>query len=100
MDASRQQELRDELGCSHSRIWDEYDRGIPQELLHYTKPSGFRGIVAAKELWVSDICQMDDPTEGLYARDLLRQVVRRKSVPGWFEELIWRSPTLFGLGSH
>jgi hypothetical protein len=65
--------------------------------LHYTTAAGFKGIVKSGQVWCTDICCVDDPTEGNHGLEVIKSVLQRKSVPSKFREAIQRSRDLFGL---
>lgn len=47
-----------------------------KDLVHYTSPSGFLGIVDSKRLWLCDLKKSNDPREGLFGRNIYEQILR------------------------
>jgi hypothetical protein len=89
--------LREELRQKFNEICLEFDSVPPPQLLHYTSPTGFRGIVESGTIWCTDIRHVNDPREGDHGLEVLKAVLQRKSVPKEFLEAVLRSQDLFGL---
>ena len=89
--------LREELRRKFNEICLEFDSVPPPQLLHYTSPTGFRGIVESATIWCTDIRHVNDPREGDHGFEVLKTVLQRKSVPKEFLEAVHRSQDLFGL---
>lgn len=89
--------IREELKRKHAEIWQEFDATPPSELLHYTSPAGFKGIIESGRMWCTDIGSVNDPREGDHGLEIIRSVVLRKSVPRRFLNAVQCSQDLFGL---
>ena len=48
---------------------------IPPVIYHYCSESGFRGILASKKLWMSDVHFMNDVTEQSHLIDIAKRVL-------------------------
>lgn len=89
--------IREELRQWYVEVWREFDATTPSELLHYTSPAGFKGIIESGQMWCTDIGHVNDPREGDHGLEIIRSVVLRKSVPRGFGDAVQSSQDLFGL---
>jgi len=89
--------LRTELKRKHAEVWHAFDAQAASELVHYTSPAGFEGMITSGEIWCTDLSYVNDPREGDHGLDIIRSVVLRKSVPRTFVDAVLRSQDLFGL---
>ena len=88
--------VRRKLREKQREIWDDL-KTVEAGWLHYTSPAGFRKIIETRQIWCTDIRDVNDPREGDHGQDVVRSVVRRKSVPKEFADKVIRSSDLFGL---
>jgi hypothetical protein len=65
--AARQKAFEDDWYTRHT--------GAPSVLYHYTDAAGFLGIVQSNELWASHAGFLNDSTELIYVREVLREVL-------------------------
>jgi hypothetical protein len=77
------EDFRKNLANRLNELWNphnEVDR--PNKLYHYTSLAGLRGILASRQIWITDIGSLrNDPRDGLYYATVIPNVLRRKSVP-------------------
>ena len=70
--------VKKELSRRVHELWREFDSVQPAELLHYTTPSGVRGILGRGELWLTDVKDVkNDKREGDYGLDVIKSVVTK-----------------------
>lgn len=84
-----------------NEIWSDHPHqdAVPDHLYHYSSLSNIRSILSSRELWLFDVCTMqNDPSDGKYWIDVFYSVLLRKSVPKWLTDNFRPSKTL-GLGS-
>jgi Protein of unknown function (DUF2971) len=55
--------------------WGSRHEKVPRELYHYTAAAGVAGIVTSQCLWASNARFLNDTTELVYAREVLRKVM-------------------------
>jgi len=75
-------DIREELKHSDAEIFPDYS--IPDEVTHYTSFAGLEGIMGKREIWCTDLREVDDKRECDYGMDVIRRVITRKSVPEEF----------------
>jgi len=51
---------------------------MPEVLHHYTNVIGLKGIAFDGEIWLSDFRSTNDPTEGIYAKSLIKELFEKK----------------------
>ena len=90
-------DLRAELRLKFDEVCAELDATPPPQLLHYTSPGGFKGIVESASLWCTDIRNVNDSSEGDHGMSVLKGVLHTKSVPRKFSDAVYACNDLFGL---
>jgi hypothetical protein len=86
-------DIRDELKSIDNEVFPD---SCPDELVHYTTPDGFKGIIATHEMWCTDLRHVTDKCECNYGMDVIKSVILKKCVPPQFKEAIRHENTLFG----
>jgi len=92
--------IRTQLLRKQNLIWDEFDSANqPELLLHYTSPDSFHSIIESREIWCTDIRDLNDPREGDYGLEVIQSVVARNKdrVSQRFAEEVAQYRSLFGL---
>jgi hypothetical protein len=83
-----QERLADLVGAEMARSTDE----PPGQLYHYTGAEGALGIISSGEIWATDAEYLNDPSEILYGRDLIRSTWRDfkqdAAPPGSMEDVV------------
>src|SRR5580658_3744526 len=57
--------------CQAIRMADQ-EQFVGDRLFHYTSADGLDGILRSKQLWCTDYRFLDDPSEFIYARQVLK----------------------------
>src|ERR1700680_3262531 len=97
MDDKQIEFIKQELLRKQNEAWQDYDEYRPPELYHYTTADGFRGIIEGRQLWCTDVTEVNDPREGDHGMSVIRSILARKSVYKKFVEVVSRSSSLFGM---
>jgi hypothetical protein len=88
-------DIREELRRSDAEIFPD-DSFIPDEVTHYTSFAGLKGIIEKLEMWCTDLRDVDDKRECDYGMDVIRSVIKTKSVPEQFRRAVLCQRSLFG----
>ena len=89
--------IREELRDAHTQIFSDLsESSIPNEVTHFTSVTGLDGIISRREIWCTDLRQVSDSRECDYGLDVIRHVIRKKSVPSEFIGYVLRMHDLFG----
>jgi hypothetical protein len=83
LDPNRMKELRRER---HRQRDTHYQISEPSFIFHYSCPDSIVGILSSKQLWCTDIRQVNDPDEGDHGVQIMKRVIIRKSVPSDFRD--------------
>src|SRR5260370_6778685 len=77
-----QNEVKVRLHEYQNELWHDYmEVNRPSKLYHYTDVTGLEGILSSRELWLSDVRHLrNDPTDGRYWEQVIRDAANRKSV--------------------
>lgn len=97
MDKGQVEFARQELRRKQSEIWDPYDEHLTPELIHFTSPQGFFGVIEKRQLWCTDVGFVNDDREGDHGLSVVKLVLNRKSVYRPFKEFIGSLDSLFGM---
>jgi hypothetical protein len=85
-----------------NEIWNDHPQpdAVPDHLYHYSSLSSIRSILSSRELWLFDVCTMqNDPGDGRHWIEVFYSVLRPKILPDWVTALFQPGSTL-GLGSE
>jgi hypothetical protein len=88
-------DIREELRRSDAEIFSD-DASTPDEVTHYTSFAGLNGIIDRREMWCTDLREVDDNRECDYGMNVIQSVITRKSVPQQFVQPVLRAKSLFG----
>ncbi len=89
-------DIRKELRRLDTETFSDSDSAIPDEITHYTSLEGLKGIIGRREIWCTDIRQVNDPHEGDYGMAVIQNVITRKPVPSKFADFVMHQKRLFG----
>lgn len=92
-------EIKSRLQEFSKSQWEPYDTPLTGRVCHYTSWAALNGMLSSGTLWLSDIATMNDASEFIYFRDVLRPILNRKSVPSEVKERIFQTPRLFSFAT-
>lgn len=68
------------LQASLVEEWIKNHTPVPEILYHYTSAEGLIGIITSKSFWMTNLRYMNDMSELQYAKDLIAEVIKSRSL--------------------